>query len=145
MNNKGLIKKITAAAVILVSGIFLTGAGLLTVTLKNADKPFIDLGAEVGDSEIGHGGNADTGLDGSVSESIDGQTEVKIEIRIRDTSIFMNEMSVSGTINLKNRLRSDYEKGIQITLVDDYAESKTYTEVRRLLDEGKYEYSEKTE
>lgn len=90
----------------------------------------------------------------SEGEQAAAQKEVpkKHTIRIQETRIFLDNASVSSGKDLVNRLNKlfkeenasadDASAGKQLMLVDDFADYRTYLEVREALDEADIAYSQ---
>lgn len=154
------MKKITAA--ILIAMLVFTSAAPAyamafreAADLKNAEKPFIDLAELIGDSEMGRGGNQETSLSGNTDEETEDQSgtgtgaglaetepiqtieQVEMNITVQDTDMKLNGVSVKSADALRSKIRSEYKDGMDIKLVDDYAEYKTYLSVLRVLEDLK--------
>ena len=126
------VVKIMMAMAVVCAWMMLSGMTFGDVKLKNADKPFIDLGSEVCDSAPGHGGNTDTGLEGEVAESSEGEAIVTIRISICGEVIMLNGNSCSEE-QLSDMIKRLYETGMEIYLVDDYADAAVYKRVMAML------------
>ena len=148
--------------------LLLTGYGFWEKipNLINANKPFIDLAGSVGESI----GNANAAYEkattitqspdpevtvtpmpsNSLSE-IENRLEKAEEIRIvigaeylsgPGESILVNENDIGDVANFGTLFRSSVFEGKTIILFDNYAETKTYREVKRILSESGKEFRE---
>ncbi len=140
---------------VLIIMLALVGWGKSEVRLLDSSK-LIDLnkaiefaksGGNKGDSEENNNKSSEISNDNDKKETesnkdtkndqIDNVTN-NIVIRIREEKIFYTcgSKNLDGIIlkQLENRIRLDYSSGTQITLVDDFAESKTYKNVCEILD-----------
>ena len=154
------MKRLTAA--ILIAMLVFTSAAPAyamafreAADLKNAEKPFIDLAELIGDSEMGRGGNQETSLSGNTDEETEDQSgtgtgaglaetepiqtieQVEMNITVQDTDMKLNGVSVKSADALRSKIRSEYKDGMDIKLVDDYAEYNTYLSVLRVLEDLK--------
>ncbi|MDO4938727.1 MAG: hypothetical protein Q4E54_02050 [Lachnospiraceae bacterium] len=122
--------------------------------LKNADKPFIDLSGLIGDAELGTGGNAEaalsgntdtqtpdeggTGLAGVVQDVLmETVTRVEMVIEVHDRTIKVNGITEKDADAAKAAISANYKKGMDVRLIDDYAEYRTYSDVLAILEELK--------
>ena len=133
---KRVVKIMMAMAVVCAWMVVFAGI-MPAAKLKNADKPFIDLGSEVCDSAPGHGGNTDTGLEGEVAESSEGEAVVTIRISIRGEVIMLNGNTVTEQ-QLPAMIRQVYEDGMEIYLVDNYADAAVYKRTLSMLKSSGY-------
>ncbi len=151
------MKKITAAILI----VLMIAASVMPVyaftfrnaaTLKNADKPFIDLGKLIGDSEMGQGGNAETSLSGNTDQEtededgagdaeimadklIESITKVELVITVHDREVKVNGVKSASMDSLRSNLKYNYKSGMEVKLIDDYAEYHTYSDVLEVIKE----------
>ena len=122
------------------------------VELKNADEPFIDLTDLIGDAELGKGGNAETSLSGNTDQETPDEggtgkagavpdkvmetiTRVELVVSVHDTDVRLNGIFQTGMDALKSNLQAKYKTGMDLKLVDDYAEYNTYKEVLGVFEE----------
>ena len=140
---KHITKKILILTFITAAWLMLSAFTLKSVKLKNADQPFIDLGMEVVDSEIGVGGNSETGLEGEAEAEVTDETaEITIIIDIQDRTINLNGIPCSTIDDCIRKLKSMYDEGMSIVLVDDYAEAYTYMDMLEALKKEGFEFTE---
>ena len=155
------MKKITAAILIAML-VFTSAAPAYAFTFKQAaqlkseySEPFIDLAELIGDSEMGRGGNQETSLSGNTDEETEDQNgtgtgaglaeteavqtieQVEMNITVHDTDMKLNGATVMSADALRSSIRSAYKDGMEIRLVDDYAEYNTYLSVLRVLEDLK--------
>ncbi len=141
-------KRFRVVLYIVLTMFILVGWGIKEVRLLDSSK-LIDLnkaialakpGGSFGDSkEDSRTASENENEDGKQAEAhnnIDGVAK-DIVIRVRDKQIYYSsgngkEVSVSDT-QLESRIRMDFVDGIEVTLVDDYAESHVYKSVREVL------------
>ena len=134
--------------------------------LINADKPFIDLAGSVGES-IGNANAAYekattvtpfpepdvtvTPMPSNALSEIENKLEKaeKIDIVIGaeylsgpGESILVNGIDIDDVDNFEKLLKSPVFEGKVIILLDNYAETKTYREVKRILKESGKEFRE---
>lgn len=122
--------------------------------LKNADKPFIDLSDLIGDAELGKGGNAETSLSGNTDAETPDEggtgkagvaaevirediTKVEMVVTVHDTEIKVNGVTERDVDVFKADLQAKYKPGMDIRLIDDYAEYNTYSDVLSVFEELK--------
>ena len=132
---KRTVKLLFISVLVIAAWFMMAGTAYGAVKLKS-NKPLIDLGAEVGDSKPGHGGNSDTGLTGEIEEDTEGEAEVVIRVSIMGTTIMVNGNTVTET-SLKSAIGNIYEVGMEVYLIDNYADAKTYKAVLNILDDMK--------
>lgn len=127
--------------------------GFAKVSLKST-APLINLGEMIKDSRPGNGGKTETGLSdpGKLSEK---ETEEKketeaetseikapeetvtvtITVTVSDTEIFLDGKKVHSPEELSRKISGVWKDGMNVLLVDDYAEYAAYRSVKDALDE----------
>ncbi len=122
--------------------------------LKNADKPFIDLAELIGDAELGTGGNAEAGLSGNTDAQTPDEggtglagvvqdtlmetvTKVELIIEVHDRTIKVNGITEKDVDAAKSAIKANYKQGMEVRLIDDYAEYNTYSDALAALEELK--------
>jgi len=130
-----LLLMLVSAWTVLTAGIF-SGA----VRLKNVNEPFIDLDSTIADKAPGKGGNTETGIedegkDDASSSKEDTDTIVELRIEIREESIKVDDTDIQLD-NFEAAFGTRYKEGVEVRLIDDYAEYHTYKTVKEIL-EGK--------
>ncbi len=131
-------RRAVLSASILIGVLLLDGFSFGEVRLKT-DRPMIDLKETVQYSVIG---DEDTMTDSEGQEETDPsetEEEKTAEIRIRETRIYLNGVLQSGPAPIRQQLLSG---GTRVTLVDDYADYRTYLEVREMLRDASIPYHE---
>lgn len=147
---KNILKKIIKCSVllgvILCVNMMLTAAIGYEVKLKNADKPFIDLDTMIADSQPGQGGNEETGIENDENAYTDSDEATKdvvpMVISVREDKITINEEDVK-TENFQKKFDDAYIDGVEVILVDDYAEYYTYTDVKNFISDKGIDVTEK--
>jgi len=144
---KNFIRCVALVMALLGVSLVLT-AGVLSdeVKLKNVSEPFIDLDAMVADLDVGQGGIAQTAVedDGKTDLSAEeaAPETVEVIITVRESEIKINDIVVTGE-NLPKAFDAIFKPGMQVSLVDDYAEYHTFTDIKDWLEDKKINYTEK--
>ena len=126
----------TAVFAVMLSMAFSLTCYAKDVVLKNADKPFIDLGMLVTDSAPGQEAKPETGNVETENET-EPQIAEDIVIEVRHTQIRLNGAVMKNPEELVGRVRAKYTGETALRLIDDYAELHTYEKVLdRLTDAG---------
>lgn len=145
-------KRIKLAVICVMIVVLCAGYILYKPKLINADKPFIELAGSVG-TAVGNAKDAvnrltpvptkepnltpaPTPVPKPATPTPPTPTPVpdnKVTIRVEDTSIYVNKLLCSDIDDLNRRLGSLVKDDSVVTLVDDYAELKTYRGVLMLL------------
>lgn len=145
INRKNILKRISIITLIAGAWLLLSAFKLTAVELKNADKPFIDLGKEVVDSEdIGLGGIEETGLEGAAKENRDTQPQIDINVEVTERGIQVNGTVCLDPDEMLRKVKSLHKNGMRVHLIDNYAEAHTYTSVKEKLKEAKLSFLEET-
>jgi hypothetical protein len=125
-----------------------TGAGIIAIIASL----IFGGGAGLG---LGPGTGTGTGNDGqvvesSVSEEIESATleEARkaaedtdtLMIRVKEKNIFINEYLCADIEEFGKTMEDLYEDGMNITVIDDYADSEPYSAVTGYLKDNAYEY-----
>ncbi len=149
-NNKRKILLVTVLSFLVIGGF----SFIYTPHLKNADKPFIDLSGSVGDA-IGNAKSAYTAANPTSTPrpkatatptpratTTPTPTPVikDVEIVVADEEINSADFTSTKAADFANEFTKDKakeftDKGRKVILVDDYAESKTFKKLIKLLKE----------
>ena len=146
---KSILRAVIAAAAMCFLSCMTVYAAGSSVMFKTGDKPLIDLGEFVKDSDPGKMGNPETGHEGDAagesspddSQSPTSESEAETAaakapvISITHTYISLDGAVCQDTDDLKKRLGTDLQPGTTVHLVDNYAESHTYKSVYKLIAE----------
>jgi len=125
------------------------------VVLKNPDRPLIDLGVYVVDSEPfttdlpGSGPESDKPAETSETEASE-EPAISMEdpsredpvivepvVEIRDKTVTLNGAAIGGMDELVEKLAPEYETAGKVHLIDNYAEYEQYKAVLQKLGEMK--------
>ena len=123
-----------------------TGAGILAIIaglifgggsgLGFGPGTGVGSGGQVVESSVS-AGDVETTYEEAVKEAQDTDT---ITIRVNKTDIYVNEYKCEDSDAFGKMVEDVYEDGMNITVVDDYADSEPYSAVTGYLRENAYEY-----
>ncbi|MCR5501583.1 MAG: hypothetical protein K6F53_01090 [Lachnospiraceae bacterium] len=143
-------KKTGTIILLMASWLLLIGAKLLDVQLKGADRPLVDLSVMLksGGNYLPNGmivnTESDPDADPSSPESgtVSAYAGDELIIRVKNATVFLNEQPALGKpyTTLIDEAYSGGRK--KLTLIDDYAEYKTFRSVKEYLDSEGIRYEE---
>lgn len=125
-----------------------TGAGIIAIiaSLIFGGGSGFGFGTATG---VGTGTGTDTKIESTVSDVSAATYEEAakaardtstITIRVNKTDIYVNEYKCEDSEEFGKMIEDIYEDGMNITVVDDYADSEPHSAVTRYLRENAYEY-----
>ena len=105
------------------------------------DTPMIDLEAAIQEAPYGQSGyeSHEEGEDPDLSTENEEQGKI-ITIRVRGEEVRLEKDKIFDLSPLGNRIRGKYKTGDEVYLIDDYADSARYKEVKTILEKLNSEY-----
>lgn len=135
LEKKKINNKIVIIIGMIISVTFLAGYSKISLSLLD-NKKLIDLNLAIQEYDIGNSGDSEGEADGedSYPEEIINRTYT---IEIRYKTVKCNNVEYNDSVSLGNFIAGNYKKGDMVYLVDDYAESHKYKEIKKMLEELK--------